>query len=101
MICRLRAIQAQTLVPAEVDAIDGTPVIDIKPVMREYLPCEDVIQPPLATEPMREYSAARPNLPPDLACCLRVGARQRRHLLHVMLGHRRPRVGTRPCCSTR
>ena len=37
------------------DAIDGTPVLDIKPVMREFLPRGDVMQPEWATALMREY----------------------------------------------
>lgn len=37
------------------DAIDGTPVLDIKPVMREFLPREEVHQPEWATELMKNY----------------------------------------------
>jgi tRNA (Thr-GGU) A37 N-methylase len=37
------------------DAADGTPVLDIKPVMREFLPRTPVRQPPWATELMRNY----------------------------------------------
>ena len=37
------------------DAVDGTPVIDIKPVMKEFLPREAVTQPAWATELMRNY----------------------------------------------
>jgi tRNA-Thr(GGU) m(6)t(6)A37 methyltransferase TsaA len=37
------------------DAIDGTPVLDIKPVMKEFLPNEVVRQPEWATEIMRHY----------------------------------------------
>jgi tRNA-Thr(GGU) m(6)t(6)A37 methyltransferase TsaA len=37
------------------DAIDGTPVLDIKPVMREFLPRSEVRQPAWATELMRAY----------------------------------------------
>ena len=37
------------------DAVDGTPVLDIKPVMREFLPREPVAQPEWATELMRDY----------------------------------------------
>jgi tRNA (Thr-GGU) A37 N-methylase len=37
------------------DAIDGTPVLDIKPVMKEFLPCEEVRQPKWATELMKNY----------------------------------------------
>ena len=37
------------------DAIDGTPVLDIKPVMREFLPREEVMQPEWSTELMKGY----------------------------------------------
>lgn len=37
------------------DAIDGTPVLDIKPVMKEFLPREEVAQPEWATELMKNY----------------------------------------------
>ena len=37
------------------DAIDGTPVLDIKPVMREFLPREEIGQPEWATELMKNY----------------------------------------------
>lgn len=37
------------------DAIDATPVLDIKPVMREFLPHEKVDQPQWATELMKDY----------------------------------------------
>jgi tRNA-Thr(GGU) m(6)t(6)A37 methyltransferase TsaA len=37
------------------DAIDGTPVVDIKPVMREFLPQEAIRQPAWATELMTQY----------------------------------------------
>jgi len=37
------------------DAIDGTPVLDIKPVMTEFLPRRPVTQPEWSRELMREY----------------------------------------------
>jgi tRNA-Thr(GGU) m(6)t(6)A37 methyltransferase TsaA len=37
------------------DAIDGTPVLDLKPVMKEFLPREPVDQPQWATELMKNY----------------------------------------------
>ncbi len=37
------------------DAIHGTPVLDIKPVMKEFLPKFQVHQPEWATELMRYY----------------------------------------------
>lgn len=37
------------------DAINGTPVLDIKPVMHEFMPREAVYQPAWATELMTQY----------------------------------------------
>lgn len=37
------------------DAIDNTPVLDIKPVLKEFLPREEVTQPGWATELMKDY----------------------------------------------
>ena len=37
------------------DAIDGTPVIDIKPIVKEFLPEGEIRQPQWATEIMRNY----------------------------------------------
>ncbi|WP_163102332.1 SAM-dependent methyltransferase [Peribacillus alkalitolerans] len=37
------------------DAIDGTPIIDIKPVMKEFLPSEEIKQPPWVSELMKDY----------------------------------------------
>jgi tRNA (Thr-GGU) A37 N-methylase len=39
----------------ELDAIDGTPILDIKPVMAEFLPRSAVRQPAWSHELMREY----------------------------------------------
>jgi tRNA (Thr-GGU) A37 N-methylase len=35
--------------------VDGTPVVDIKPVMAEFLPRSDVRQPEWSGELMRRY----------------------------------------------
>ena len=37
------------------DAVDGTPVLDIKPVMAVFLPRGEVRQPPWSHELMRDY----------------------------------------------
>jgi tRNA-Thr(GGU) m(6)t(6)A37 methyltransferase TsaA len=53
--CRLLRVE-RTLVHVEgLDAIDGTPVLDIKPYMRELGPRGEVTQPRWATELMAEY----------------------------------------------
>jgi tRNA (adenine37-N6)-methyltransferase len=37
------------------DAIDGTPILDIKPVMKEFLQQEEIIQPSWSIELMKSY----------------------------------------------
>jgi tRNA-Thr(GGU) m(6)t(6)A37 methyltransferase TsaA len=47
--------EGRTLTVVGLDAIDGTPVIDIKPVMREFLPGGVVRQPTWVGELMQRY----------------------------------------------
>jgi tRNA-Thr(GGU) m(6)t(6)A37 methyltransferase TsaA len=47
--------EGHRLLVAGLDAIDGTPVLDIKPAMREFLPRSPVRQPQWSVELMREY----------------------------------------------
>lgn len=54
-ICRVVRVEGAKLFVAELDAIDGTPVLDIKPVMAEFLPRQDVRQPAWSHELMRQY----------------------------------------------
>lgn len=54
-LVKIRERRGATLVVEGLDAIDGTPVLDIKPVMREFQPRETVNQPEWATELMRSY----------------------------------------------
>lgn len=54
-ICPLRRIEGTKLFVTELDAIHGTPVIDIKPVMREFLPRTEVRQPQWSRELMHQY----------------------------------------------
>ena len=54
-ICRVLAVSGRTLTVAELDAIEGTPVIDIKPVMTEFLPRTPVTQPAWSSELMVDY----------------------------------------------
>jgi len=58
-ICRILRVTGTRLFVAELDAIDGTPVLDLKPVMNEFLPREPVRQPDWSHELMREYWAAK------------------------------------------
>ena len=45
----------RSLFVRDLDAVNGTPVLDIKPVMVEYLPREPVHQPEWSHELMKEY----------------------------------------------
>jgi len=54
-ICRILGREGRTLRVAELDAIDGTPVLDVKPVIREFLPRGELRQPGWCSELMRRY----------------------------------------------
>jgi tRNA (adenine37-N6)-methyltransferase len=54
-ICRVVRVEGTRLFLAELDAIDKTPVLDIKPVMAEFLPREPVRQPLWSKELMSQY----------------------------------------------
>lgn len=54
-IVRIVGHDGRRLRVRELDAIDGTPVLDIKPVMAEFLPREPVVQPQWSHELMRDY----------------------------------------------
>lgn len=59
-MCRIVRRDGRRLFVAELDAIDGTPVLDIKPVMAEFLPRGDVSQPQWSRELMRLYWERKP-----------------------------------------
>ncbi len=54
-VARLVGRHERQLVVQGLDAINGTPVLDIKPVMREFLPLEKVHQPAWSHELMSRY----------------------------------------------
>ena len=54
-ICRVLRRDGRSLFVAELDAIDGTPVLDIKPVMAEFLPRGEIRQPAWSRELMTHY----------------------------------------------
>lgn len=54
-IVRILRREGSTLVVLELDAVNGTPVLDIKPVMTEFLPREPVVQPGWSHELMSAY----------------------------------------------
>jgi tRNA-Thr(GGU) m(6)t(6)A37 methyltransferase TsaA len=53
--CRLLRVEGTRVHVQGLDAIDGTPVVDIKPYLREFGPRGEVVQPPWATELMAGY----------------------------------------------
>lgn len=54
-IVELVSRNGKTIVVKNLDADDGTPVLDIKPVMKEFLPLNSVTQPTWASELMKDY----------------------------------------------
>ncbi|HVN84347.1 MAG TPA: SAM-dependent methyltransferase [Candidatus Binatia bacterium] len=54
-IARVLRREDRVLYVAELDAVDNTPVLDIKPVMQEFLPREPVRQPRWSHELMQQY----------------------------------------------
>ena len=57
-IVNLLRRDGRTLHVTHLDAIDGTPVLDIKPVLREFLPQGPVFQPAWCDELMKNYWCA-------------------------------------------
>jgi tRNA (adenine37-N6)-methyltransferase len=53
--CRLVEVLATSIRVAELDAIDGTPILDIKPYIAEFGPRSPTHQPRWATELMATY----------------------------------------------
>ena len=54
-VCRIVSVDGLTLEVEGLDAIDGTPVVDIKPVLGGFLPRGDVREPAWAGEIMETY----------------------------------------------
>ena len=53
--CRLTAVDGLTVHVHGLDAVDGTPVLDVKPWMTGFAPRGDVVEPGWATELMVGY----------------------------------------------
>jgi tRNA-Thr(GGU) m(6)t(6)A37 methyltransferase TsaA len=53
--CRLLKVDGLDVYVQGLDAVDGTPVLDIKPYMREFGPQGETTQPDWSTEIMRAY----------------------------------------------
>jgi tRNA (Thr-GGU) A37 N-methylase len=54
-ICRLLSVEGLKLKVRGLDTIDGTPVLDIKPVMTGFLPRGVIVEPQWAKELMKGY----------------------------------------------
>lgn len=54
-VCRIEKVEGTTLHVRGLDAIDGTPVIDIKPVMQGFAPRGELREPDWAHEIMAGY----------------------------------------------
>jgi tRNA-Thr(GGU) m(6)t(6)A37 methyltransferase TsaA len=54
-VCRLAGVDDASIRVEGLDAIDGTPVVDIKPWMEEFGPRGTVVQPVWSRELMRDY----------------------------------------------
>jgi tRNA-Thr(GGU) m(6)t(6)A37 methyltransferase TsaA len=54
-ICRIKRVDALVLELIGLDAVDGTPVLDIKPWVQEFAPRGEVHQPPWISELMQNY----------------------------------------------
>lgn len=63
-IVEIVGLEPRALVVRGLDAVHGTPVLDIKPVMTEFLPRTPVRQPAWASELMRDYWQVGGGTPP-------------------------------------
>lgn len=54
-VCRILGVEDATLHVAGLDAIDGTPVVDLKPYLSEFGPRGEVRQPAWSHELMADY----------------------------------------------
>jgi len=54
-VCKLQAVDGLRIRVSELDAVDGTPVLDVKPYFKGFAPREEVREPPWAGELMAGY----------------------------------------------
>ena len=47
--------EGKSIIVEGLDVIDGTPILDIKPIMKEFMPKEEIHKPKWATDIMRQY----------------------------------------------
>jgi tRNA (adenine37-N6)-methyltransferase len=58
-LCKIEKVEGLCISVRELDAIDGTPVLDVKPYMKEFGPREKVRQPAWSKELMASYFRPR------------------------------------------
>jgi tRNA-Thr(GGU) m(6)t(6)A37 methyltransferase TsaA len=54
-VCRLRSVDGTTVAVSGLDAVDGSPVLDLKPYLVGFAPRGEVVEPAWATEIMVAY----------------------------------------------
>jgi len=54
-VCTIIGVEGRSLIVEGLDAIDGTPVVDIKPVLKGFLSRGEVREPAWAAEIMKDY----------------------------------------------
>jgi tRNA-Thr(GGU) m(6)t(6)A37 methyltransferase TsaA len=54
-ICRIESVNGLHIRVYELDAVDGTPVLDVKPYLKGFAPRGEVLEPPWAAELMAGY----------------------------------------------
>ncbi len=54
-ICEIISVQGTKVEVRGLDAIDGSPILDIKPVLKGFLPRGEIREPEWATEIMKDY----------------------------------------------
>ena len=54
-VCRINSVEGLVVDVTGLDAVDGTPVLDIKPWVKEFAPRGEVLQPDWMTELMKNY----------------------------------------------
>lgn len=64
-VCELVRVDALTVTVRALDAIDGSPVLDIKPHMKEFAPRGNVRQPRWSHDLMADYWASPTTGAPD------------------------------------
>ena len=53
--CKLIKVDGLTLTVQALDAISGTPILDIKPLLKDFLPKEPILEPKWTQEVMKNY----------------------------------------------